>query len=177
MPTPSMPLAIVKGNINKDVRKMREKAEADLITGEALHCWQETKENPVAYKHYRRLSKLFSIIGKNDALIENVLNRYCVLLADCTEAEKRDANLQKMAERLEDQSVDMEFVDYIKKALEIEKAIGANQARLNTKRKMLLDIEKENLMTLAAQMRSIPKKTKEEEAPSGIAGFSKRREG
>jgi hypothetical protein len=37
--------------------------------------------------------------------------------------------------------------------------------QIQTKRKMLLDIEKENIMTIAAALRSIPKKTDEKENP------------
>lgn len=178
MRKPSMPLSLVQGkHLTKKEKEVRGEAEAGLVTGEPLQCWKETKDNPIAYKHYVRLARLFKIIGKHDALIENVLNRYCVLLADCADAEKEDARLHRMADRLEERSGDMDFSDYIRQALQVEKAIGMNQARLNTKRKMLLDIERENLMTLAAQMRSIPKKPKEEAAPSGVAAFSKRREG
>ncbi|MDE5741974.1 MAG: hypothetical protein K2H90_05950, partial [Oscillospiraceae bacterium] len=46
--------------------------------------------------------------------------------------------------------------------VKMESNLLALDKRIQDKRKMLLDIEKENIMTIAAQLRSIPKKVEDE---------------
>jgi hypothetical protein len=61
----------------------------------------------------------------------------------------------------------MEFTEYMRSAIAISKAISTNQAGLQSKRKMLLDIEKESGMTLLSQLRTTTRKTKVETDESG----------
>ena len=53
----------------------------------------------------------------------------------------------------------MEFSEYINLQNDLVKSMLALDKQVQSKRKMLLDIEKENVMTIAASLRSIPKKT------------------
>ena len=48
--------------------------------------------------------------------------------------------------------------------------------QIQAKRKMLLDIEKENVMTIAAALRSIPKKEKDEEEDDPMTALLKKRQ-
>lgn len=177
MPTPSIPLHLVKGHINKVDREARIKGEKALVTGVEMHLWSETKLNKVAAKHYTRLKELFGKIGKDDALVENTLNRYCMLLAEESEFEAENMRLHRLSETLDDKQGEMEFTDYITHAINITKAIQANAKQMLSVRRLLLAIERENLMTIAAQMRSIPKKADATNtAPSGIAAYRQKRE-
>ena len=51
----------------------------------------------------------------------------------------------------------MEFTEYITLQNDLSKMAISYDRQIQTKRKMLFDIEKENVMTIAAALRSIPK--------------------
>ena len=60
-------------------------------------------------------------------------------------------------------------LDYFKTLAQMESAVISLDKQVMAKRKMLLDIEKENIMTIAAQLRSIPKKIEDEEETDPMA--------
>ena len=105
MPTPPKPYLVLK-NEGKSHRtkaelKQREQGEKALATGTALKERPEVKSNPVAHKEFIRLNKLLKSIEKNDAIYESVINRYCMLQAECFDfEEKRESfyrDIQKLA--------------------------------------------------------------------------------
>lgn len=173
-PTPK-PIELVQGHRTKAEKQQRAKAEKELMTGIAFKEWPEVKADPVAHKQFARLKRLYKSIGRDDAMIETVINRYCMMLSECEYYEKEHKRLHEIADKLEDKSREMEFTDYMKAVLEINKQIQNNDKLLQTKRKMLLDIEKENVMTLVSAMRSIPKKAPKKEKLSGIAAYRQKR--
>ena len=180
MPTPSMPLHMVRGQITNAVREQREQAERALITGESIKEWPQTRLNPVAHKHFRRIVSLYRKIEKNDALIEPVLNRYCLMQAECEDFEAKREESYNMAIQLREMihqgDKDTDTLDIIGKIDKLYQTALSFDRQVQAKRKMLLDIEKENIMTLAAQLRSVPKKPLEKEsAPSGVGAFQKRK--
>ena len=67
-------------------------------------------------------------------------------------------------------------MDYFRTLSTMESALLALDKRIHDKRKMLLDIEKENIMTVAAQLRSIPKKVEDEEESDPMAALFKQRQ-
>lgn len=161
MPTPPKPVVLMSKHMSKEEQAAREKAERELVTGKRMSEWPEVRKNKTAHKHFRRLSPLYAAIGKDDALIEPVINRYCLLQAECTEFECDGRRLRERMEQLDGQQGELEYAEYVRLALELEKQMAAIDSRLQAKRKMLLDIEKETLMTLKAQMAAIPKKQEE----------------
>ncbi len=169
---PSKPLSLVQGHRTKAEKAVRSNGEAALLTGEAMKEWPSTKDNPVAHKHFVRLRKLLQAIGKNDALTESVINRYAVLLAEAASFEAMARRLNLMAYDMDNRKDDMEFAEWISRVTELGKQILETDRAIQTKRKMLLDIEKENVMTIASALRSIPKKA-EEKAPSRMAQMIK----
>lgn len=171
MPRPSKPLALVEGHRTKAEKDVRAKAESSLTTGEAWKEWPEVKSNPVAHKLFRKLTKLFEKIEKNDALSEPVINRYCLLQAECAAFEKDAERLRRRSDELEDHMSEMEFGEYIKLAVAIQKQIIANDSNLQKRRKMLLDIERETCMTLKAQLAAIPKKPAEQPVSNKFQKF------
>ena len=167
MARPPVPISMAKGHRTIAEKKARMRNEADLITGSSLQEWPEVYRDKIAHTRFVKTKNLLASIGKDDAMMEPVINRYCLILAECYECEVEDKRLHDMAEKLEEREVDMDFTDYIKSAIAITKAIGANQSGLQTKRKMLLDIEKESGMTLMSQLKTTTKKTKVEKDDSG----------
>jgi hypothetical protein len=173
VPTPPKPFSVLssekKSHRTKSELRQREQAEKALATGENLKEKPEVKKNPIAHKEFLRLNRLLKTIEKNDAIYETIINRYCVLYAECFDLEaKRDETYMLM---LELKNTFYELVDDMAPA---EKAMNLieftkNMSRMTAsminidkliqqKRKMLLDIEKENIMTIASALRSIPKK-------------------
>lgn len=173
MPTPPKPFTVLKAEKKSHRTKkelaLRKKGEAALATGVALKERPEVKNNPVAHKEFLRINKILKNIEKNDSIYEPVINRYCMLQAECADFEKKREEIYDLINKLEitfDELVDK--LDIEEQAKELRK-FSKNMAdlantminidrQLQTKRKMLLDIEKENVMTIAAALRCIPKK-------------------
>jgi len=171
MPRPSKPLALVEGHRTKAEIKARAEAESSLATGEAWKEWPEVKSNPVAHNLFKRLTKLFQKIEKNDALSEPIINRYCLLQAECAVFEEDAKRLRGRLDELEDRKDELEFAEYMNLAVAIQKQIISNDSNLQKRRKMLLDIERETCMTLKAQLASIPKKPQEQPVANKFSKF------
>ena len=163
MPTPPKPAKLIaiegKSHRTKKELREREKAEAALLTGKTLKETEEVKNNKIAHKEFLRIRKLLQSIEKNDDLYGSTINRYCLLLAECTEFEEKRETIFSRQKELEERKDDMEFSEYINLQNDLVKSMLALDKQVQSKRKMLLDIEKENVMTIATSLRSIPKKT------------------
>ncbi len=173
MPTPSKPFTVLKAegksHRTKAELKQRERGEEALATGVTLKERSEVKDNPVAHKEFLRINKLLKNIEKNDAIYESVINRYCMLQAECKDfEEKRESfyrDIQELAEDKDKLINEISLSTYYRMKNNMQKQIIALDKQVQAKRKMLLDIEKENVMTIAAALRSIPKEAKTEENP------------
>lgn len=176
MPTPPKPFTVLKAegksHRTKKELKLREEGEKALATGVALKERPEVKANPVAHKEFLRLNKLLKKIEKNDAIYEPIINRYCTLQAECVDMEEKRERIFQQAQRLEQKldelGEDIDFKDLRAVTNDIASIYAtmiALDKQIQTKRKMLLDIEKENIMTIAAALRSIPKKVDKQENP------------
>ena len=137
--------------------KQRKEAEKELSTGVAIAERSEVKNNPIAHAEFLRVNALLKHIGKNDAIYEPVINRYCTLQAECVDFEKKR---EKFNDNL-DALMDSDTQDDTKYRLEaqMQKTIIDVDKQIQVKRKMLFDIERENCMTISAALRSIPKTT------------------
>lgn len=156
--------------------KAREEAEKALASGTAYREWKETKADPVAHREFLRLKKLFQKIEKNDALFEASINRYCKLRSEEASLEAERAEIRQQATEMEKQFMDVKKELSGEKAaltmLKITEAIIKLYAMANkldqslmNKRSMMLALEKENCMTIAAQLRAIPKKEEKASNP------------
>lgn len=154
-----------KSHRTKEELNHRKQAEEQLYTGKTLKERQETKENDDAHKEFLRIKKLLKTIGKDDDIFSGPINRYSLLLAECRDFEaKREAAYERIIdmEGQHDRFVENDMmVDYFKTIASLEKHLIDIDKQVQVKRKMMFDIEKENLMTVAAAMRSIPKKITE----------------
>lgn len=178
MPTPPKPFVVLvnekKSHRTKSELKMREEGEKALSTDFKIKERKEVKQNKVAHKEFKRIEKLLKNIGKNDAIYEAVINRYCLLQAECYDLEERREEFYKLIFELKaEMKLTIDKMDYEKDIatykLEYSKAISKMMSsmlsidkQIASKRKMLLDIEKENVMTIASALRCIPKKDNKE---------------
>ncbi|SNR85870.1 hypothetical protein SAMN05446037_100156 [Anaerovirgula multivorans] len=175
MPTPPKPFSVLtnekKSHRTKAELEQRRKGEEALSTGTALKERPEVKDNPTAHKEFLRINKLLKQIKKNDAIYEPVINRYCMLQAECKDfEEKRESFYRDLQELTKDkesriESEEMSLSAYYRMKNNLQNTIIALDRQVQSKRKMLLDIEKENIMTIAAALRSIPKKVDESKNP------------
>lgn len=178
MPTPPKPFKVLttekKSHRTKAELKMREEGEKSLSTEIELKERKEVKKNKVAHQEFKRIQKLLKKIEKNDAIYEAVINRYCLLQAECTDLEERREEFYNLVfelkEEMKNVTDDMEddtekattILEYSKTIAKIMNSMNATDKQIQSKRKMLLDIEKENIMTIASALRCIPKKEENE---------------
>jgi len=174
---PTKPLALIKGHRTKAEKEVREKAESNLITGFSLKEWPDVKADEIAHKEFLRLKKVLKKIDKDDGLHEGVINRYCLLHSECKSFEILKLNCNDELKELIEarQNKEIEFIDYLDKKEKIHGRFMALDKRIMEKRKMMLDIEKENIMTIQSALRSIPKKEQPKQK-SGMAAFLERKQ-
>lgn len=175
MGRPPKPYAVLAGegksHRTKAELEARKQGEAALATGETLKEKPETKANITAHREFLRLKKLLTSIGKFDAIYENVINRYCVLYAECREFEEMRGQLLEGAATLEEDKARMlaegrfSLTEYWKLKSQLQKNMLDLDRQIQAKRKMLMDIERENIMTIASTLRNIPKKEDKGENP------------
>lgn len=183
MPTPPKPFSVLKSegksHRTKKELKVREQGEKALSTGTALKARSEVKKNKIANKEFKRINELLKKIEKNDAIYEAVINRYCLIYAECIEFEDKKVKLYELIDKLEEQfELSKEYLEDEEMAKETRKfarsiseiigSIVELDKQLQPKRKMLLDIEKENIMTIASALRVIPKKPENDSAKETI---------
>ena len=177
MPTQTKPFKVLatekKSHRTKAELKMREEGEKSLSTDIELKERKEVKQNKIAHKEFKRIIQLLENIDKNDAIYEAVINRYCLLQAECFDLEERREECYNLISKLREE--EKELIEELKDRDDIEglldykleyaKSLAKMMAtmlsidkQVQAKRKMLLDIEKENVMTIASALRCIPKK-------------------
>lgn len=169
MPTPPKPFTVLqrenKSHRTKAELNQRKQGEKVLSSNMQLNERPEVYGNPLAHTEFLRITEVLGKIEKNDAIYEAVINRYCLMQAECTEFEqKREKFYQQMCdfEEKADDLIDQDKLkesEYYKIIAQMQKTIIDIDKQVQSKRKMLLDIEKENIMTIASALRSIPKKT------------------
>jgi predicted nuclease with TOPRIM domain len=172
MPTPPKPYVVLtsekKSHRTKKELKKRQNGEESLATGVALKERSNIKSNTIAHKEFKRINDLLKKIGKNDAIYEPVINRYCSIQAECYELEERREYFFNLIETLKDAFEEVcdeldpsekadKLIEFSKEIARLTGGLMSIDKMVQTKRKMLLDIEKENIMTIAAALRSIPK--------------------
>ena len=122
-----------------------------------------TAADPNAHRLFVTCRRLLRKIGKNDALYSTTINRYCQLYAECLDFQRKREVYHQRAFDLEQQFADeTKTLAFYQTLADLEgKVIGLDR-QVQAKRKMLLDIEKESCMTIAAALRAIPKQVPDE---------------
>lgn len=180
MPTPPKPASVLKeegkSHRTKAELSQREKGEKAVVSGKIFRERKEVKENKAAHTEFLRINKLMKDMGKNDALYEPVMNRYCMLQAECRDMEERQEEFYSLVQELRDnfreasQGMDPDkkaalLLQFTAQIAKVNATIVNLDKQIQAKRKMLLDIEKENVMTVASSLRSIPKKPENKKNP------------
>lgn len=173
MPTPPKPAKVLqmekKSHRTKKEIAARKKAEAELLTGKKIKEMPEVMENEIAHKEFTRVKKLLEAIEKNDDLYGSIINRYCMLKAESEMfAKARDRAYNTLAEIQENRAElirNSSLKDVINMEIDLQKTITSTDRQIQAKRKMMMDIEKENVMTIASSLRSIPKKAEKKSNP------------
>lgn len=179
MGRPSKPLSVIKSekiaHRTKAELKLREESEKALLTGERMKESKDVKANPNAHEKFKRIMTLLDKIQKTDALYETVINRYCTLYAETLDIIQQRVELVEVVNSIKDTftelkengEIDADNLSKITQSLmNTVSTINKLDDALLKKRKMLLDIEKENIMTIAAALRSIPKTPELTSGPS-----------
>lgn len=165
---PAKPIALVKGHRTKAEIEHRKKEEKKLMTGSKLQEWPEVKADPEAHKEFLRVRRLLRSIGKDDDLFGAMINTHCRLYGEIqTFEDAKAAIVGQIAEMGKmHKAGDIETASYVRERGKLQDRYMSCDRSIMAKRKMMLDISKENLMTIQGALRSIPKKPeKEEESP------------
>lgn len=185
MPTPPKPYKVLKSEKKSHRTKaelsLREKGEKALSTDKKIKERKEVRNDKIAHKEFKRIIDLLENIDKNDAIYEAVINRYCLLQSECQKLEQKEEELYNLIFELKEENklVTEELIesyeeaetiktyrlDYAKQIQKMINSVLTIDRNIAQKRKMLLDIEKENIMTIASALRSIPKKEEKQENP------------
>ena len=115
------------------------------------------KADPVAHAEFNRVRKLLKAVGKDDALYEAIVNRYAQIVGEVAFFEAQRDSAAHTIDQLEEDKHEFEPDDYYKMISGARKQLLDVDRQIQAKRKMLFDIEKENAMTVASALRSIPK--------------------
>lgn len=177
-PKPALVLASEKkSHRTKQEIEHRTACEHALESGTEMKVRKSVRENKVANKEFSRIKKLLKNIQKCDALYESVINRYCLLLAECEDYEiKREKFYDNILELEQQIPLDERTLVFYTTLAAMQTQMNGCDKQLMAKRKMMLDIEKENIMTIAAALRSIPKNPEEESEADPMAELLKRRQ-
>lgn len=164
MARPAKPAKVIqmekRSHRTKQELAARNKAEKSVLSSSKLKERPEVAADPVAHREYRRLKKLFKAIDKDDDLYGDAANTMAMITSELTALEEQQRNL---SERMEEISPD-DFEDkgeYWKTYTSLQDQYSRMEGRIDRKRKLRLQLEKECCMTIAAALRAIPKQPKE----------------
>ena len=159
--------------------KVREEGEKAALTGVAMREYQTVKNDPMAHAVFKRVRKLLAGVGKADAIYEAVINRYCMLTSEAEKARLERERLVKMADMVDEwlKIGEIDAKEYVVRIEAIGAQLGGVENTLQRKRKMMLDIEKECMMTIAAALRAIPKQPDKDDDDDPMARMLARRIG
>ena len=176
---PSKPIELVKGHRTKAEIETRKKAEKEMMTGSVLKEGPGVKANRIAHKEFSRLRRLLKEINYNDDLWGTMINTLAKLKGEEAELEELKSKFLKSLEKAEQIELSADNMDtYLRSISEISKSIKSLDTQIMAKRKMALDISKENIMTIQGALRTIPKKPSEKKEESAMASFlNKRKQG
>lgn len=186
MARPSKPVALVDGHRTKDELAARRDAEAAMLTHVPMKMQFQQKKHKIAAKEFKRIKILLATIGKDDALYEQIINTHCLLVEECeqiqdvrgqfinSKAELQEAYHNGECGDPEDRGVGA--AEYYRLLAKLSQSVIGCDKQLMAKRKMLLDIDKENVMTVQSALRSVPKKP-EKKQKTGMAAFMEHRAG
>lgn len=151
-------------HLTKDEIRTRKAAESAGLSGTKLRERAEVKSDPVAHAEFLRVSRLLTKVGKNDAMFEPIINRYCQLQSECATFEKMREEFEADLKELR-ANVEIEDGTRYRLKAKMQDAILNADKQIQQKRKMLFDIERECGMTVSSAVRIVPKAAPKETNP------------
>lgn len=142
-------------HLTKEEIKLRKAAESACLSGAKLRERAEVRADPIAHTEFLRVSRLLAKVGKNDAMFEPIINRYCQLQAECAAFEKMRAGFEEDLDELRC-NTEMKNSERYKLKVKMQDAILSTDKQIQQKRKMLFDIERECAMTVSSAVRIVP---------------------
>ena len=171
MARPSKPVVMIEGHRTEDELAERRAAEAAMLTGKPMEMQFKKKGHKIAAKEFDRIKGLLAKIGKDDALYAQIINTHCLLVEECEQIQdvrnqfigsKTELQADYRAGKTGNPEKDgIAAAEYYRLLAKLSDNVINCDKQLMAKRKMLLDIDKENVMTVQSALRSIPKKQKE----------------
>ena len=169
---PPKPAAVIKAegvsHRTKAELEARQQAEESLLSNKELFERPEVAGNEIAHSEFVRVAELMKAIDKDDALYSSGLNTYCLLYAEIVDLQEQIKMLDGTADKLRDTYEKMiddpnsgitpdNIIQFEKSFTRLISQKLSVLSMIDKKRKMMLDIDKENVMTVSAALRSIPK--------------------
>ncbi len=186
MARPSKSFSVVEGHRTKDELKDRRDAEKAMLTGVPIKMQFTQKGHKTAAKEFKRIVDLLAKVKKDDDIYGEIINTYCLLVEECEQiSDIREQFIHSKEELKADYEAGktgnpnkdgMKATEYYRLLADLSKSIINCDKQLMAKRKMILDISKENLMTAQSALRAVPKKA-EEKKKTGMAAFMEHRAG
>lgn len=181
MPRSSKPAAVIeiegKTHLSKEEIEFRKAQEEAVLSGVPMSEFPVTKEDEEAHKEFLRIKNLLRKINKNDDFFAGSINRYAQIHSEIlgyqTKRIELEQDIQEAKElwKIEKEKPDKEraitMYQYLDTLGGIRSQLFAIDKLIQTKRKMMLDIEKENVMTICAGLKAIPKKPPEKKEGEG----------
>ena len=173
MSRPPKPVIILenekRSHRTKAELEQRAAAESKSLSRVRMREFPSVRADPVAHKEFKRIQALLRKIDKDDDLYGGVINRYCQLKSECLQMEEKREAFYEAVGKLDARFYDSENgggldeTEFYSLQIKLQKAVIDCDKQVQAKRRMMLDIEKENVMTVASSLRAIPKNVQEDD--------------
>lgn len=167
MGRPSKPTSMLRlegsGHRTKAELEYREAAEKALQSGATFEESPEVMANSIAHAEFVRLQALYAKIDYVDALDQQIINRYCLELAQVTQLEQM---LEQMRAR-----IDGDKALTSSELVQLYKAIAGIQACANQSKGLLLKYEDRLFLNPATRIKAVPKSPPEAEELDPMAVY------
>ena len=159
MARPSKPTALIiqegKSHCSKATLDYRRSMEKALSTGEdRISESPQVKADAIAHLEFLRLRKLFSKMEYVEALDTQIVNRYCLQIAETH-------HLQDILNRL---NADLASVEEMADRLKIYDMINKTGTTLNKAKDMCIKLEDRLFLNPSTRIRAVPKTPPQDES-------------
>lgn len=154
MPRPPKPVSINKKRLTKAEKEFRLEQESKLKTGNKLNCYDDVKNDKIAYKEFLRLRKLFIKLDFIDSLDEQIINRYCKEIS-------RKSNIEDILQKIQSKLNENSFMTNTQYS-DICKSIDSLNKTITNINNMLLKYEDRLFLNPFSRMKAIPKEPPKE---------------
>lgn len=141
-----------KSHRTKEELAAKEMAE-NVKSNRPIEACKQILSNKNLVVKYDNLITILESIGRNDALYETIINRYIILQGEIEEFEEQKKSVIRQLKTLTKSDMDQE--QKINLGSKLNNQLINIDKQIMTKRKMLLDIEKECGFTIVSASRVV----------------------